>query len=221
MKSKPITILIMSSLFLAIMLTLLVFIKDKKHKNNSIFNDSLVSIQKEDDSINKSIDVHVASIDSAFLKDSAIKKAPSAYKSSSRQKTYNINVEQLMHYAESLIGKPYMYACSDPEIGFDCSGFVSHVFGHFGIDLPHSSQDYMNIGKAISPEKAKPGDIILFTGTTNFNKNLVGHVGIVYQNTDTLRFIHSSSGKKMGVTITPLSKGYEKRFIKIIRILLS
>jgi hypothetical protein len=43
-------------------------------------------------------------------------------------------------------------------------------------------------------------------------------MGIVVSNSDSLRFIHSSSGKANGVTITPLNKYYLGRFVKTIRV---
>ena len=66
---------------------------------------------------------------------------------------------------------------------------------------------------------AKPGDLILFTGTDS-TKRIVGHMGIVTENiNEDIQFIHSTSGKAYGVTISPLSGYYAGRFIKVIRIL--
>jgi cell wall-associated NlpC family hydrolase len=63
-----------------------------------------------------------------------------------------------------------------------------------------------------------PGDLILFTGTDSSDRR-VGHMGIIVSNeNDSLRFIHSSSGKANGVTITPLNEYYKGRFMKVIRV---
>jgi cell wall-associated NlpC family hydrolase len=125
--------------------------------------------------------------------------------------------DELMKFAETLIGIRYVYASTDPRTGFDCSGFITYVFNHFKIRVPRSSIDFTNVGKAIPVENAKRGDIILFTGTNPMERH-VGHMGLVVSNKDTLQFIHSTSGKAMGVTITPLNKYYLTRFVKIIRI---
>jgi hypothetical protein len=37
-------------------------------------------------------------------------------------------------------------------------------------------------------------------------------------NNDEVAFIHSSSGKANGVTVTPLNIHYLKRFVKVIRV---
>lgn len=131
--------------------------------------------------------------------------------------TKNIQPNEVLNFAETLSGIPYVYASTNPKIGFDCSGFITYVFNHFGIAVPRSSIEFTNVGKEIPVALAKRGDIILFTGT-NPQEKFVGHMGLVVSNTDTLKFIHSTSGKAMGVTITPLNKYYQTRFVKTIRI---
>ena len=124
----------------------------------------------------------------------------------------------LVDFAETLIGTPYVYASTNPKVGFDCSGFITYVFNHFNISVPRSSIDFTNVGKDIPVEAAKRGDIILFTGTNPAERH-VGHMGLVTSNSDsTLQFIHSTSGKAKGVTITPLSSYYKSRFVKVIRL---
>lgn len=132
--------------------------------------------------------------------------------------TKNVRPEDIVNFAKTLIGTPYRYGSTDPKVGFDCSGFITYVFNHFNITVPRSSIDFTNVGKEIPAASAKPGDIILFTGTDS-TERFVGHMGIVVSNTDTLRFIHSTSGKQYGVTISPLSKYYQGRFIKTIQML--
>lgn len=131
--------------------------------------------------------------------------------------TRQVRPDELVSFAETLMGTPYVYASTNPKVGFDCSGFITHVFNHFGISVPRSSIDFTNVGKEIPVTSAKRGDIVLFTGTNPAERS-VGHMGIVVSNSDTLRFIHSTSGKAMGVTITPLNPYYQKRFVKTIRV---
>ena len=123
----------------------------------------------------------------------------------------------IVNFAKTLIGVPYKYASTDPALGFDCSGFITYVFNHFKIQVPRSSVDFTNLGKTVNLENAKQGDLILFTGTDS-TINVVGHMGIITENVDTLKFIHSTSGKAYGVTITPLNNYYKRRFVKIIDI---
>jgi cell wall-associated NlpC family hydrolase len=134
-----------------------------------------------------------------------------------RVNTGKVQPEDVVRFAQTLVGTPYVYASINPEVGFDCSGFITYVFNHFKIAVPRSSIDFTDVGKTIPVPDAKPGDLILFTGTDSTEKH-IGHMGLVVSNSDTLRFIHSTSGKAKGVTVTPLNAYYKKRFVRVARI---
>jgi len=126
--------------------------------------------------------------------------------------------DQLLTYAQKLIGTPYHFATSNPGYGFDCSGFVGFVFRSFNFDVPRSSYEYINIGEKLALDEAKPGDIILFTGTQTRSRK-IGHIGIVMSNDDDgVKFIHSTSGKEHGVTISAMDERYQHRFVRIVRL---
>lgn len=130
----------------------------------------------------------------------------------------DFNPISLLAFARTQIGVPYLYASTDPAMGFDCSGFITYVFNHFGMKVPRSSVDFTNYGKEVDTTAAAPGDLILFTGTDSSSR-VVGHMGIVESIQDgTIYFIHSTSGKAKGVVITPMGEYYRKRFVKIIRV---
>lgn len=123
---------------------------------------------------------------------------------------------QLIEFAKTMIGVPYRYASSNPSIGFDCSGFVSYVFRNFGFATPRSSSEFTDAGTPVKLENAKVGDILVFTGT-NVRKRVAGHVGIIAKiDGDTIQFIHSTSGKTHGVTVTTLNAYYKSRFMKAV-----
>ncbi|HEY0055945.1 MAG TPA: C40 family peptidase [Pedobacter sp.] len=132
-------------------------------------------------------------------------------------KTGNVEPDELVRYAKTLLGTPYQYGSINPEQGFDCSGFITYVFNHFQIAVPRSSRDFTNVGTEIPVTESQPGDLILFTGTDSTKRD-VGHMGIIVENSDTTKFIHSTSGKAHAVTITPLNKSYQDRFVKTIRV---
>ncbi|WP_183561041.1 C40 family peptidase [Mucilaginibacter sp. SP1R1] len=132
----------------------------------------------------------------------------------------SVSADSILHFAQSLIGTRYRSGSSSPLLGFDCSGFVSYVFKKFNFNVPRSSYDFANVGKRIRLEDAQPGDIILFTGTKRHARK-IGHVGIVYCNSsDEFKFIHSTSGKEHGVTITAMDKNYKRRFVEVVRLLI-
>ena len=126
--------------------------------------------------------------------------------------------DEILSFARTLLGVPYLFASTDPAMGFDCSGFITYVFNHFNIKVPRSSIEFTNQGTDVDINNAAPGDLILFTGTDSSVRK-VGHMGLVESwRNDTLFFIHSSSGKANGVVITPFQRYYEKRFVKVIRV---
>ncbi|MER3497212.1 MAG: NlpC/P60 family protein [Chitinophagaceae bacterium] len=126
---------------------------------------------------------------------------------------------EFVEYAKTFIGVRYVWGSVNPSVGLDCFGFVNAVAKHYDITVPRTSVSFTNLGTPVTVEEAKPGDIILFTGT-DLRKRIVGHMGIVTGNENgELQFIHSSSGKKNGVNISGLTNYYKSRLVKIIRIL--
>lgn len=132
--------------------------------------------------------------------------------------TGNTNPQEVVAFAQRFTGTPYVYASTNPAKGFDCSGFITHVFNHFNITVPRTSAGFTDVPREIPVSAAKPADLILFTGTDS-TVPVVGHMGIVvYNENDSLAFIHASSGKANGVTTTPLNDYYRSRFVKVIRV---
>lgn len=156
----------------------------------------------------------VAPVVDSIRKDTAVKKLLSGKSIDTR----NVHPQEVIDFAKTLIGTPYRYGSSDPKTGFDCSGFFTYVFTHFHIVVPRSSIDFTTVGKEVPVASAKNGDLILFTGTDS-TERFVGHMGMVVSNENgEVSFIHSTSGKQHGVTITPLSTYYRSRYMKTIRI---
>ncbi|TXK52193.1 NlpC/P60 family protein [Pontibacter qinzhouensis] len=125
--------------------------------------------------------------------------------------------EALVTYALSLLGSPYLYAGMSEE-GFDCSGFTTYVFEQSGIAIGRSSSLQAEEGVAVSREEARPGDLVIFTGTNKHDRT-PGHVGIVISSPgDTISFVHSSSNG--GVKISQVEgSGYDDRFLDLRRVM--
>lgn len=137
---------------------------------------------------------------------------------SSVPKTASSTVSQLLDFAKTMIGVPYRYATSNPDKGFDCSGFVNYVFSNFGFKVPRSSPEFASAGVPVKLTDAKVGDVLIFTGT-NPRVRKIGHVGIIYSIVDgEIKFIHATSGKAHGVTVTEFNDYYKSRFMKAVSI---
>ena len=128
--------------------------------------------------------------------------------------------EEVVKFAYQYLGTPYIYASADPKTGFDCSGFINYVYRHFGYEVPRSSKDFLHFGKEIPVDRVQKGDLLIFYGT-DLETPEIGHIGIVSRAAaGHSEFIHASSGKANGVTVSALSSPhYAARFVKAISIL--
>jgi cell wall-associated NlpC family hydrolase len=94
---------------------------------------------------------------------------------------------KLTSYAQSLIGIPYKNGGHSPDTGFDCSGFVDHVFQHTaGMSLPHNARQISRHGQPVKPSQLREGDLVFY----DTNNEAYSHVGIYLGND---RFIHAPS----------------------------
>ena len=118
----------------------------------------------------------------------------------------------VVEYAKQYLGCKYVAGGSSPEGGFDCSGFTSYVYKHFGISLSRSSKGQINDGIAVEKSNLQPGDIVVFNNSSNTS---IGHVGIYIGGNS---FIHAANPKE-GVIITSLSSSYyQKRYVGARRV---
>ncbi len=75
------------------------------------------------------------------------------------------NGSAVVAYAKQFIGIPYKKGGSSPSTGFDCSGFTSYVFKHFGVSLPRTSGGQGTVGTAVvSKSQLAPGDLVIYSG---------------------------------------------------------
>lgn len=120
-------------------------------------------------------------------------------------------VNNILSMAKTYIGVPYQWGGSSPKTGFDCSGFVSYVYGQNGITLPRVSRDQYKVGTWVSFENLKPGDLMFFSFKGN---GVVDHVGIYMGNG---QFINASSSK--GVTIYPIGPYWKSVYVGAKRVI--
>lgn len=110
----------------------------------------------------------------------------------------------LLRYALSLQGVPYVWGGSSPVHGFDCSGYVQHVFRRYGVDLPRRSHDIALSIPKVPKSARRPGDLIFFQTTAE----PYSHVGIYLGNDS---FVHASRGHGKGVQISHLHSPFWHR----------
>lgn len=82
----------------------------------------------------------------------------------------SLSSNAVVAYASNFLGTPYQWGASGPS-SFDCSGFTSYVFRHFGISLPRTASGQQSAGVYVSRSELKPGDLVFFGSPAH-------HVGI-------------------------------------------
>ena len=117
--------------------------------------------------------------------------------SSSIKRGVNKSSSQVANYDYNFLGRPYVYGANGPN-AFDCSGFTSYVYRHFGVSLPRTASSQFSAGSAVSRNNLAPGDLVFFN-TVGY----LGHVGLYIGGGD---FIHAASSGR--VKISSLSEGY-------------
>ena len=119
----------------------------------------------------------------------------------------------VVEYAKQYLGYKYVLGKASPSEGFDCSGFTSYVFKHFGITLSRTSGAQASNGTKVEKSNLQLGDILIFNDSSN---SRVGHVGIYIGEN---KFIHAANPSK-GVIITSLSDSYySARYVGARRVL--
>ncbi|MBV9234128.1 MAG: C40 family peptidase [Candidatus Eremiobacteraeota bacterium] len=102
----------------------------------------------------------------------------------------------LTRSALRFLGVPYVFGGTSAS-GFDCSGFVQHVFAMLGIALPRTADAQYDVGhRAVGGPH--PGDLVFFDTYGG-----VSHVGIYLGHG---QFVHASSSH--GVMVSHLSESY-------------
>jgi cell wall-associated NlpC family hydrolase len=112
--------------------------------------------------------------------------------------------QELVFHALAFVDVKYKYGGTSPDTGWDCSGYVSHVFKEaLGVALPHNAVSMSNEGTAVSRGELQPGDLVFF----NTLKRSFSHVGIYLGDS---RFIHAPASGK-AVQISNMASDYWAR----------
>ena len=118
--------------------------------------------------------------------------------------------QALTRSALRFIGVPYVFGGTSTS-GFDCSGYVQHVFAMLGISVPRTADAQYYAGAKIVG-KMRAGDLVFF----QTYEPGPSHVGIYLGND---RFVHASSH---GVMVSSLSDSYwAARYIGAKRLIAS
>ena len=112
----------------------------------------------------------------------------------------------MVEQAMGLLGVPYRRGGNTESTGFDCSGFVRHLYEKsVGQILPRRAVDQARATEVIERDDLKPGDLVFF----NTMRRTFSHVGIYVGDG---KFIHAPRAGK-AVNIDDMRSAYwQKRF---------
>jgi cell wall-associated NlpC family hydrolase len=83
-------------------------------------------------------------------------------------------------YAVSKVGNSqYVWGAAGPN-SFDCSGLMLAAYRSVGVSLPHSSRAQAGIGRAVSRDELKPGDLIFWYSPIHHVGMYIGNGKIVH-----------------------------------------
>ena len=143
------------------------------------------------------------------------KDAPERFRQGTNDHELDELTLKILESAFSYLGTPYRYGGTTPG-GFDCSGFVRHVFSENGISLGRSSRDQALDGKRISLYDLKPGDLLFF----NMRRRKQPHIDHVGLYIGKGQFIHASSSHSREIKIEDLDTDrYLPRIVEARRVL--
>ena len=108
--------------------------------------------------------------------------------------------QQVVDYAKQFLCVPYVYGGNGPN-SFDCSGFTTYVYRHFGYTLNRTATGQLSNGVSVSKSELQPGDLVFFK---DGGSKPVSHVGIYIGGG---QFIHASTST-YEVRINDLTSGY-------------
>ena len=97
--------------------------------------------------------------------------------------------------AQSVVGATYVWGSSDPNVGFDCSGFTMWSWSRAGVSLPHSSAAQYSVLPHVSRDQLAPGDLLFFYSP-------ISHVGMYLGGGAMIDASHPGPGG--GVAIRPV-----------------
>ena len=124
----------------------------------------------------------------------------------SARNAFGGKASELVMQAMGLLGVPYKRGGTSEEKGFDCSGFVRHMYEKsVGLVLPRRAEEQAKVTEEINRSELKPGDLVFF----NTLKRTFSHVGIYVGDG---KFIHAPRPGK-AVRVDDMREAYwQQRF---------
>ena len=102
--------------------------------------------------------------------------------------------KDLIEYAYSKLGSPYVYGGESYTTGIDCSAYMQDIYRHFGMSLPRTSRGQAALTDGISLEDIQPGDLLFYISKYT---GKVGHVTMYIGDGKVIHASNPSDGIKI------------------------
>ena len=113
--------------------------------------------------------------------------------------------ERIADLAKQYVGYGYSYGGTNPNSGFDCSGFAQYIYSNCGYTIGRTGTQQLGYGTAVSKDELAVGDLLFFNNTSNGS---VGHVGIYIGDN---MMVHAANSRR-GVTTDTIASGYYNNY---------
>ena len=177
-------------------------LKGKKQEQNVL----IAKAKKQEELYSGKIDDGQAIVDDTMkqiqkIRDDAAAKAAQSTQSnitpSRGSGSASLSSNAIVAYASNYLGTPYVWGAAGPQY-FDCSGFMQHIYNHFGVSLSRTTYTQINEGSYVPREALQPGDLIFFGSSSDPH-----HVGMYVGNNS---YIHAPRTGDV-IKISALTRG--------------
>ncbi len=130
----------------------------------------------------------------------ALEEERRAEEEEQRQAEEDLQRKSITENAVSCLGARYVWGGESPVSGMDCSGLIRYAIRQaLGIELPHSASAQSGLGRRISRDELKPGDLVFYS----FGGSRIDHVALYLGD----GWVVHASSKKHKIVISTLDMG--------------
>ena len=149
---------------------------------------------------------------SGGIKDAPYSKSENNTTKQTFSQQFNQNRNNIVDWALSKVGRPYVWGAKGNNDTYDCSGLIYAAYKANGINVPGSTASWLSSGKqTIGRTEGQPGDIII-TGSTNSPSGR--HARLITKNLGNGKYeCVEAKGKNYGVVTSTYTVGKDLKNI--------
>ena len=119
--------------------------------------------------------------------------------------------------ADRQVGVRYRWGGTTPAVGFDCSGFVQYVFRRHAVELPRTSRQQVQVGRAVAAVQRalRTGDLMFFAS----EGGRIDHVAMYAGGNRILHATASGGAVRYDDLSTPRGRWFAQRHVASRRVL--